>query len=207
VRIARFTGTTALVVLTARQLAYALAPQPSAVMLQHAVGGPGLVVTTIVVLTLGLALACAVLWLASLGVRERHLLSGEATVAPTIRPWRTIAYAVTVAAAGCFAFAALESYVHWRAGMGFHGLHCLSGPVHRNVVPIICALALLAAALLAALQHIVAWIRRTIALLRARRIALAHAPLLRRGTTRTTCSSLLANRIRVRGPPLAAVPG
>jgi hypothetical protein len=75
------------------------------------------------------------------------------------------------------------------------------------VVPIICALALLAAALLAALQHIVAWIRRTIALLRARRIALAHAPLLRRGTTRTTFSSLLANRIRVRGPPLAAVPG
>jgi hypothetical protein len=207
VRIARFAGTTALVVLTARQVAYALAPQPSAAALQHAVGGPGLVVTTLVVLSLGLGLACAVLWLASLGVRERHLLSGERSVAPRIRPARTLVHAFTFAAAGCFAFAALESYVHWRAGMGFHGLHCLTGPVHRNVVPIICSLALLAAALRAALQHVLAWIRRTIALLRARRVGLARAPLLRRGPTRTAFPSLLVSRIRVRGPPRVAVFG
>ena len=29
----------------------------------------------------------------------------------------------------------LESYLHWRAGLGWHGLHCLVGPVHRDALP------------------------------------------------------------------------
>jgi hypothetical protein len=207
VRLARFAGTTALVVLTARQLAYALAPQPTVETLQRAVGGPGLVVTTLVVLPLGLAIACAVLWFASLGVRERHLLSGERTAAPRMGAVRVALDAVTLAAASCLAFSALESYIHWRAGLGFHGLHCLTGPVHRNAIPILCSLALLAAAVRAALRHVLAWMRRTIVLLRARRGALLHAPLLRSGAARTSLPTLLVDRIRVRGPPRVAVPG
>jgi hypothetical protein len=207
VRLLRFAGTTALVVLTARQLAYALAPQTTVETLQQAVGGPGLVVTTLVVLPLGLALACAVLWLASLGVRERHLLSGERIVVPRVRPTRAAVDALALAAAGCLAFAALESYVHWRAGLGFHGLHCLTGPSHRNAIPIICSLALIAAALRAALRHVLAWMQRTILLLGARPVALTHAPLLRSGAARTALPTLLADRIRVRGPPRPTVPG
>ena len=44
-----------------------------------------------------------------------------------------------------FAFAMFESYLHWRAGIGFHGLSCLVGPVHRNAIPLLAALALAAA--------------------------------------------------------------
>jgi hypothetical protein len=43
-------------------------------------------------------------------------------------------------------------------------LSCLGGPVHRNAVPILAALALLAAAVHAAARHVVAWARRTIRL-------------------------------------------
>lgn len=204
-RLFRFAGTTALVVLTARQLAYALAPASTAGTLQHAFGGPGLVVTTLVVLPLGLALACAALWLASLGVRERRVLSGERTAVPRLRPLRVAVDAAMLAVAGCLAFAALESYVHWRAGMGFHGLHCLTGPVHRNVIPIIASLALVAAALRGALLHVLAWIRRTIALLRTRRARVSRAPILGSRETRTAFPALLADRIRVRGPPRIAV--
>ena len=39
------------------------------------------------------------------------------------------------------AFAYLESTIHWREGLGWHGLHCLTGPVHRNAIPILGALA------------------------------------------------------------------
>jgi hypothetical protein len=205
-RLVRFAGTVAVVVLTGRQLAYALVPQPTAATLQHAVGGPGLVFTTLVVLPLGLLLACAVLWFASLGVRERHLLSGERTPIPQVRSARVAFDAVTLAAAGCLAFAALESYIHWRAGMGFHGLHCLTGPVHRNAIPILCSLALLAASLRGALRHVLAWMRRTIALLRERPRALPQAARLYVPATQTAFATLLADQTRVRGPPRVAVP-
>jgi hypothetical protein len=206
VRLARFAGTVALVVLTGRQFAYALAPQPSVSTLQHAVGGPGLVVTTLVVLPLALGLACTVLWLASLGVRERHLLSNETVAAPRVRPTRIALDAALLAGTACLAFAALESYIHWRAGMGFHGLHCLSGPAHRNAIPILCSLALVAAAVRGALRHVIAWMRRTIVLLRARRRVLPQAAPLHVDASHTLLATLLADRIRVRGPPRAAVP-
>jgi len=191
--------------LAGRQLAYALVPGAST--LQHAAGGPELVVTTLVALPLGLALACAVLWFASLGVRERHLLSGERTAAPRVSPSRVAFDAVTLAAAACLAFAALESYIHWRAGMGFHGLHCLTGPVHRNAIPILCALALLAASVRGALRHVLAWMRRTIALLRLRPRALPQTARVHAAAAQTVFATLLADRIRVRGPPRVAVPG
>jgi hypothetical protein len=206
-RIARFAGTVALVVLAARQLAYALAPQLTMASLPHAVGGPGLVVTTLVAVPIALGLGCAILWLAALGVRERHLLSEDVIIAPRVRPVGIALDGVAVALSSCVTFAALESWVHWRAGLGFHGLACLTGHEHRNAIPIILALALLAAAARGALRHVVAWMRRTIVLLRARPRVLSHATSLLCTTATPAFSSLLANRIRVRGPPPAAVPG
>src|ERR1044072_7556369 len=50
--------------------------------------------------------------------------------------------AVGLYVASSLAFAFVESYVHWRAGIGFHGLSCLVGPVHRNAIPLLAALAL-----------------------------------------------------------------
>ena len=61
----------------------------------------------------------------------------------------------------------LEAYIHWRAGLGWHGLHCLFGPVHRDLLPFEAGLSFVAAALLAAGEHVAAWMRRTFALLRA----------------------------------------
>jgi hypothetical protein len=206
VRLARFAGVVALVVLTGRQLAYALAPAAPLESLPNAVGGPGLVVTTLVVMPVALALACALLWLCALGVRERHLLGDERVVVPRLRPVRIVGDAVALAVASVFLFAALESWVHWRAGMGFHGLHCLSGPSHRNAIPILCALALLSAAARAALRHVLAWMRRTLVLLRPRARDLPRVPVID-GAADVAFSSLLPSRIRVRGPPCAPVPG
>ena len=62
----------------------------------------------------------------------------------------------------------LESYLHWRAGLGWHGLHCLLGPVHRDAIPVLGALSLLAVAAHGAIEHLLAWARRLVALLAAR---------------------------------------
>src|SRR4051794_22581086 len=63
-----------LVVLAARALAYALSPAPLAATFSHAAGGPALPVVALVSRALGLGTACAILWLAALGVRERQSL-------------------------------------------------------------------------------------------------------------------------------------
>jgi hypothetical protein len=73
-----------------------------------------------------------------------------------------------LAVATSFAFSIFESYLHWRAGLGWHGLHCLIGPVHRDAVPLLAALSAVAVAVVAAVEHVVAWMRRTIARLHAR---------------------------------------
>jgi hypothetical protein len=160
----------ALVVLAARALAYALAPRPTVVSgeLERQLGGPGLVVTTLAALGAATALASALVWLASLAVRERHLLTGGADDAPRLRPLRVLGAAVALFVVTSLAFASLESYLHWRAGLGFHGLHCLLGPVHRDALPLLGALSLLAAAAEAAARHLLRWIRRTLAALRER---------------------------------------
>ena len=88
--------------------------------------------------------------------------------APPLRLGRLLVRAVALLLATSLGFALFESWQHWRAGLGWHGLHCLTGPVHRNAIPILAALSLVAAALAAALEHVLAWMRRTIARLRAR---------------------------------------
>lgn len=155
----------ALTALAARSLAYALAPpDPLRPGLQHAAGGTRLVVAPLVVLGFAFGLALAVLWLAAAGVRERAELSGRAPERH-LRVSRAGANAALLALGACASFAGLESYLHLRAGLGWHGLHCLAGPVHANVLPIICALSVLAAAAVEAIRHVLAWARRTIRLL------------------------------------------
>src|SRR5207244_6663545 len=80
-----------------------------------------------------------------------------------IRIARIAAGAVLLGVATSLCFALLESYIHWRAGLGWHGLHCLVGPAHRDAIPFLWSLSLLAAAVVAAVEHLVAWMRRTIA--------------------------------------------
>lgn len=192
----------ALLVLCARALAYALAPSPLARALERSGGGPGLVTVTVVSLGLAATGSVLVVWLASLGVRERARLRPE-RVAPTIRLRRAAGRTVALYVASSLAFALFESYLHWRAGLGFHGLSCLVGPVHRNAIPLLAALSLLAAALAEAASHVLAWMhavarelgrRRLVPLPHPLRVAAPDAPLVR----------ALPARPRSRAPPLPA---
>ena len=117
----------ALLVLTARWLAYELAPSPLARVLEQSAGGPSLVIVTLVSLGLTLLGSVLVVWLAAVGVRERARLQPE-RVAPSLRLRRLGLRAVGLYLASSLAFALFESYLHWRAGIGFHGLSCLVGP-------------------------------------------------------------------------------
>jgi hypothetical protein len=158
-----------LVVLLTRSIAYAIAPSPAARVLQHRAGGPALPVLTLVALALGGLLAIVICWLAAFGVRERALLERRALELPPprFRPARTCILAVGLSVVTSLAGGLLEAYLHWRAGLGWHGVQCIFGPVHRDLVPIATALSFVAAALVAAAEHVAAWMRRTFALLRA----------------------------------------
>jgi hypothetical protein len=169
---------TALVVLAARTLAYALAPHSTVVgnELERQVGGPSLVVTALVAFAGATAVASAVLWIATLAVRERYLLTGRTGEAPSLRPLHVLGAALGLFVVTSLAFASLESYLHWRAGLGFHGLHCLIGPIHRDALPLLGSLSLLAAAAEAAARHLLRWMRRTLQALRARQRAQLRPP-------------------------------
>jgi hypothetical protein len=121
-----------------------------------------------------------------------------------LRPLRVLGAALGLFAVTSLAFASLESYLHWRAGLGFHGLHCLVGPVHRDALPLLGALSLLGASAEAAARHLLRWMRRTIRALRARpraRLRPPARPLPPRAQApvRTT----LAGLDLARGPPAA----
>jgi hypothetical protein len=158
-----------LVVICARWIAYAASPDPTARLLERRAGGPGVPAIAFVCLALGAAVAIAVCWLAAFGVRERALLERRMLGAPPprLRVGRTFLLALGLAIVTSLAGGLFEAYIHWRAGLGWHGLHCLVGPVHRDLVSFEAALSFIAAAILAAGQHVVAWMRRTFALLRA----------------------------------------
>jgi hypothetical protein len=99
------------------------------------------------------------------------------------------------------AFALTESYIHWRAGLGWHGIHCLIGPVHRDVIPILGALSLVAAALVATLEHVLAWMRRVWAALTARWPRLGLIPATEPELFELSLSPVLAGPHGARGPP------
>jgi hypothetical protein len=193
----------ALLVLSTRCLCYALAP-PSLLSgrLEASAGGPRLIVVTLVSLGLGSLVSVLTVWLAALGVRERARLRPE-RVAPKLRLRRAVLRFVLLYVASSLAFALGESYLHWRAGLGFHGLSCLVGPVHRNAIPVLAALALAAAALAEAGSHVLAWMRAVVRELRKRR--LAPDPLAAPQKFRTLLVSRPAiTRPRSRAPPLPA---
>lgn len=203
-RRAGWAGAVALIVLAARAIAYAVSPSPLAAALAHRAGGPALPIVAAVSLGLAAAVSAAVVWLAALGVRERRLVEGRALVdEPRLRLGLLAARAVCLAGASAVSFALLESYVHWRAGLGWHGLHCLVGPVHSDALPILAALSLLVAALAAALEHVAAWMRRTLARI-APALPLAAQLTRPRLRPRLAPASAIAGTAFARGPPVLA---
>jgi hypothetical protein len=155
-------GALALVVLASRAVAYALAPSTLlSLELRRSAGGPRLVIVAAVALGLAALASTAAVGLAALALRERLALEPRLDVPrPRLRP-AAFRFAALWAASS-LVFAYLESYLHWRAGLGWHGLHCLTGPVHRNAIPILGAFSLLAVALNLCGEHLVAWVRRTL---------------------------------------------
>lgn len=208
-RLAGWLGTTAIVVLAGRSLAYALEPSPSqvALELEGQAGGPRLVTTALVVLALALGVSAALLWLVSLGVRERHELSGAPGSAPRVRPASVALSALGLFAGAAAAFTLLESYLQWRLGLGYHGLHCLVGPAHRDAVPILAGLALTGAAVRAAVDLLLGWIGRTVALLARREPAAPRGPEAALAFPAVSPRIFGAPRFeRTRGPPAGGVP-
>jgi hypothetical protein len=201
-RVLTWIGVCALVVLGSRTLAYQLAPRPTLVglSLEQAVGGPRLVIVATSALIGSLAVGVAVVWLAALAVRERHLLAGGPAPEP-IRPFRVLRSALLLFGASSLVFDALESYIHWRAGLGFHGLHCLLGPVHRDALPLLSALSLVAAAFVAAASHLIAWMRRTLRALVRRTVVLVPEPVRVPRSFLAAHARYASDRFRTRGPP------
>jgi hypothetical protein len=194
------------VVLATRTLVYALAPQSAllAELADNRVVGPHLTVPLVGIMAGASLVAATVLMLAATAVRVRLQLEGRRVVsAPRLRPGALAARALALFLSTSFAFAMLESTIHWREGLGWHGLHCLLGPVHRDAIPILAALSLLAVAIHGAVEHLLAWTRRLFAHLAAAFFAIAiHGPI-------ATVSDLSPRRKPAqggaRGPPPAAV--
>ena len=192
-----------LVVLLTRSIAYAIAPSSAARVLEQRAGGPALPVVTLVALALGGSIAVAICWLAAFGVRERALLERRplSESAPRFRRARTFAAAVALAVITSVAGGLFEAYSHWRAGIGWHGVQCVFGPVHRDFLPIATALSFVAAALLAGAEHVAAWMRRTFALLRALPPRLVRAVVRLELVVGALQVSWRVSNARPRGPP------
>lgn len=196
-------GVVALLVLAARWLAYALAaPSPLANRFEASAGGPSLVVLTLVSLGLAAAVSVTAVWLAAVGVRERQRLQPRRPL-PRLRLGRLAVRAMVLYATGSFAFAMFESYLHWRAGIGFHGLSCLIGPVHRDAIPLLAALALVTAAFAEGAAHLAAWLRATVRELLRVRLAAEAPPPSAPPTTRLV-PTVFPALARPRAPPLPA---
>jgi hypothetical protein len=192
-----------LVVLTTRWLCYALAPSPLANRFESSAGGPSLVVVTLVSLLLAAAVSVAAVWLAVVGVRERQRLRPEREL-PRVRLRRIAGRAVALSITSALGFALVESYIHWRAGLGFHGLSCLFGPVHRNALPLVIALSILSAALAEAVQHLHAWARAAVRELLRPRVFVAAPARLAESQPSGLSPALVRFRARSRAPPLLA---
>ena len=192
----------ALVVLGSRTITYALSPSPLAAELSHQAGGPALPVIAVVAVMLAVAFSAGVVWLAALGVRERRLLETRPVIAaPRLRLGLLAMRALALWLVAMAAFALLESTIHWREGLGWHGLHCLTGPVHRNAIPILGALSLITAALAAALEHVVAWMRRTLASIDGPRRIAGIVVVAQPQTNEFLPAAVFAAPLGARGPP------
>jgi hypothetical protein len=174
-RIAIWALAAVLVVLATRVVVYALAPQSVLLAaLAHNRLGPDVVMPLVVGTLAAALLAAAVLGIAALTVRERLLLEGRRVVAaPRLRPALLGVRALVLFGVTSFGFAMLESTIHWREGLGWHGLSCLVGPVHRDAIPVLVALSLVTVAVHGALEHLLEWARRLFAQLG---VVLVRAP-------------------------------
>ena len=206
IRAATWTLIAAAVVLLTRTIVYALAPSQSQLLteLEQRTGPPQLTGALAGVALLAAALGAAVLWVSVVAVRERLALERrELAEAPRVRPLRLAARALVLFLAVSFAFAMLESYVHWRAGLGWHGLDCLVGPMHRDALPVLAGLSLLAVAAHGAIEHLLAWARRLVALFAARLpIVRSTAPVF--SSTARPRSARVRSAAAPRGPPATA---
>ena len=189
----------ALVVLAARSLAYAVEPGASARFLSHRAGGPALPFVALATLALALALAVGICWLAAPAVRERALI--ERREPQSFAVARTLALAAALTVASSLAGGLLEAYIHWRAGLGWHGLHCVLGPVHRDLLPFEAGLSTLAAAFIAACVHVARWLRRTFARLAAQLPVLPHVCVPRRVATQAALLPVRLCAGLARAPP------
>ena len=97
-----------LVVLGGRALAYAATPTP----LAGELGGPRLPVIAVVALAIAALLSLGVLWLAALGVRERHALELAPSPAPRLALARFGLDSGLLSGGSLTAFAALETWIH-----------------------------------------------------------------------------------------------
>jgi hypothetical protein len=191
-------------VLAARWLAYALAePGPLAHRFEASAGGPNVVLVAVVSLGLSALLSASLLWLAATGVRERQRLRPEREL-PRLRLRRLGFRATLLFAASSASFALFESYLHWRAGLGFHGPACLLGPVHRNALPLLAALALLFAALAEFARYLLRWLRATVRGLLRPRLRVARLRVTTPALHPRLISARFAEVARPRAPPLPA---
>jgi hypothetical protein len=196
-----------LVVGVSRQIAYGLSDAPLAERLSAQGGGTNL--TAVAAISLGLAamVSAVGLWLVATGLRERSRLEldgwagGGRSISLPGLALRTLLLSV----ASVVAFTSLESWLHYRAGLGFHAYHCLFGPVHENALPILIALSLVVSAAIAAADAMLSAARRLVAhLVRGRRPV--HARTLRSLPAPLSQPRTRARggRRRTRGPPLPA---
>ncbi len=194
-----------LVIAVSRQIAYALAGAAVAQRLAGEGGGTDPIWIAAAALTAAALVATAGTWLVAIGVRERCRLELErwATPAP-LRPERIALRAAVLGLVTNAGFAVVESCVHYEEGLGWMGLRCIEGPIHADAAPILIGLSLVAAALITAAEHVLAALRRAVALLvlarrsvprtaEQRQPSPARAP----GSGRWACRANLT-----RGPPV-----
>jgi len=196
------------VVMATRTLVYALAPRSLllAELADNRVVGPQLTLPLTAFLTAAVLLGAATLVVAVASVRVRLELEGRRLVsAPRLRPALLAGRALALFVVASLGFAMLESYIHWREGLGWHGLHCLLGPVHRDAIPILAALSVLAVAVHGAVEHLLAWARRLFAQLAARIFPVPGSPA-PSPSSRFSPRRPMPATGGARGPPGAAVP-
>jgi hypothetical protein len=202
-RLAIWTLIAAAVVLATRVVVYAFAPSELqlAVQFEQKAGGPHLADALVSVSLFATGLAAALLWLAVVAVRERVELEGKRLVAAPRVPFGRLALRLpALFLVTSFSFAMLESYIHWREGLGWHGLHCLIGPVHRDAIPVLAGFSVVAVAIHAAIEHLLAWVRRAVVQLISRLPRLRHAVLGAAAVRALRSQSFDATRV-ARGPP------
>ena len=196
-----------IIVSLGRTIAYALAGGTIAQRLSEQAGGAQPAVVAAVSLSIAVGVSAVGLWLVATGLRERSQLQleGWSQEPPTVGITSVARRAALLSAATIVVFTTFESSLHYEEGLGFHGWHCIAGPVHQNAAPILIGLSLVAAAIVTAVD----------AMLVAGRRLVARMVLARRATPRGTGRRDLPSGARLqarpmprwtpaRGPPLPA---